>query len=236
MTQRADFKCDTNTRKLVLDLELKDKFYQNGDFSICFDTAYFIMEASSLKFIWACKKCLNIIGSAPVTDGDLHLFEHIVDHIHPSDVSKIENFIEFVQNQKSFSFSNILKIKHSDGCWRDIYVNIVVGTTDDDGYPEQLFGSVIDLTDSLKNRKDNKPDPSISNAYSNNELDLISSLSKREKEILQLIVKGHTDKEIGRRLNISYYTADTHRKNIINKLKVKNTACLAFLAGQMGVF
>jgi len=236
MRQRTDFKCDTNTRKLIVDLEMKNKFHLNGNLSICFDTAYFIMEASSLRFIWASKKCLDLAGLPQQVVDDHNFFEQIVENIHPSDVYKIEDYLEFTQNPKRFPFSHILKLKHSDGSWRDIYVNIVVGTKNEDAYPEQLFGSVIDLTDSLKNRKNNKPDSSISNAYSNNELDLISSLSKREKEILQLIVKGHTDKEIGRKLNISYYTADTHRKNIINKLKVKNTACLAFLAGQMGVF
>ena len=99
---------------------------------------------------------------------------------------------------------------------------------------DQLFGCLIDLTDQLNNRNKNKFDSIDLN--SNNELELISSLSKREMEILRLIVKGFTDKEIGKELHISYYTVDTHRKNIINKLKVKNTACLAYFAGKIGIF
>ena len=51
-------------------------------------------------------------------------------------------------------------------------------------------------------------------------------LSRREKEILNLIAEGYTNSEIADRLFISYETVSTHRKNILSKLKVKNTAML----------
>jgi len=51
-------------------------------------------------------------------------------------------------------------------------------------------------------------------------------LSKREKEILKLIAEGFTNIEISKNLFISIDTVDTHRKNLHNKLNVKNTAML----------
>ena len=48
-------------------------------------------------------------------------------------------------------------------------------------------------------------------------------ITKRELEILQLVVKEFTTKEISEQLTISINTIDTHRKNIMKKLKVKNT-------------
>lgn len=51
-------------------------------------------------------------------------------------------------------------------------------------------------------------------------------LSKREKEILQHIVKGLTSQEIADQLFISKLTVETHRKNIHRKLGVKGTAGL----------
>ncbi|HEY4154590.1 MAG TPA: response regulator transcription factor [Puia sp.] len=51
-------------------------------------------------------------------------------------------------------------------------------------------------------------------------------LTKREKEILKLIVEGLTNSQIGRQLFISIDTVDTHRKNLYAKLNVKNTAQL----------
>jgi len=49
------------------------------------------------------------------------------------------------------------------------------------------------------------------------------SITKRELEILQLVVKEFTTKEISEQLTISINTIDTHRKNIMRKLEVKNT-------------
>lgn len=50
-----------------------------------------------------------------------------------------------------------------------------------------------------------------------------ANITKRELEILQLVVKEFTTKEISEQLTISVNTIDTHRKNIMKKLKVKNT-------------
>ena len=52
-------------------------------------------------------------------------------------------------------------------------------------------------------------------------------LSTRELEVIQLVKEGLTTKEIADRLHISYYTAETHRKNI--KLKVGIEGEAAFL-------
>jgi DNA-binding NarL/FixJ family response regulator len=49
-------------------------------------------------------------------------------------------------------------------------------------------------------------------------------LSSRELEVIQLIKSGYTTKEIADKLFISYYTAETHRKNIKLKVGVKGEA------------
>lgn len=49
-------------------------------------------------------------------------------------------------------------------------------------------------------------------------------LSSREMEVIQLIKTGMTTKEIADKLNISYYTAETHRKNIKLKAGLKGEA------------
>jgi len=47
-----------------------------------------------------------------------------------------------------------------------------------------------------------------------------SVLSSREREILQLIAKGHTSHQIANELFIGKSTVDTHRKNMIRKLNL----------------
>ena len=51
-------------------------------------------------------------------------------------------------------------------------------------------------------------------------------ITKRERQILTLIAKGKTSKEISEELSISPKTVNTHRQNLIKKFKVKNTAAL----------
>ena len=49
-------------------------------------------------------------------------------------------------------------------------------------------------------------------------------LSKKEHEVLELISKGLTTKEIAVKLYVSSRTIESHRANILKKLNVKNTA------------
>ncbi|HEU4553669.1 MAG TPA: response regulator transcription factor [Chitinophaga sp.] len=51
-------------------------------------------------------------------------------------------------------------------------------------------------------------------------------LTKREKEILLLIAEGYTNPEIAEKLFISATTVDSHRKNLLTKLKARNSAML----------
>lgn len=60
-------------------------------------------------------------------------------------------------------------------------------------------------------------------------------LTRREKEILQLIVSEYTNHEIAEKLFISPHTVDNHRINLLQKLQVKNTAGLVKVAIERGL-
>ncbi|MEX1062305.1 MAG: response regulator transcription factor [Balneolaceae bacterium] len=62
----------------------------------------------------------------------------------------------------------------------------------------------------------------------------LEQITKREAEILQLIVDGYTSQEIAKLLFISPRTVETHRSNLLQKLKIKNTAGLVRYALQEG--
>jgi len=57
-------------------------------------------------------------------------------------------------------------------------------------------------------------------------LPTFSSLTNREREVLDLIAAGQTNKEAGRSLGISPKTVETHRSRVMEKLGAKNTADL----------
>lgn len=60
-------------------------------------------------------------------------------------------------------------------------------------------------------------------------------LSKRELQLLKLVVEGKTSKEIAQLLNISVNTVLTHRKNITAKLGIKSVSGLSFYAIMNGI-
>jgi DNA-binding NarL/FixJ family response regulator len=55
-------------------------------------------------------------------------------------------------------------------------------------------------------------------------------ISERENEIIKLIAEGQTNQQIAEILYLSNHTVNTHRKNIMNKLGVKNTAGIVMYA------
>ncbi|HCQ29700.1 MAG TPA: hypothetical protein DIU39_05395 [Flavobacteriales bacterium] len=57
-----------------------------------------------------------------------------------------------------------------------------------------------------------------------------AELSVRELEIIELIAKGLTNKQIADKLFLSTHTVNTHRKNIMKKLGIKNTAGIVIYA------
>ncbi len=61
------------------------------------------------------------------------------------------------------------------------------------------------------------------------------TLGPREREVLQLLSEGKTSKEIAQSMHISIKTANTHRRNIMQKLKIHTTAGLTKYAIRLGL-
>jgi len=72
------------------------------------------------------------------------------------------------------------------------------------------------------------------NYYEINVQQNLYPISKREHQVLELIAFEYTTKEIAQKLFISYDTANTHRKNLMNKMDAKNTAGLVRRAYEFG--
>lgn len=60
-------------------------------------------------------------------------------------------------------------------------------------------------------------------------------LSERENEIIKLVAEGNTNGKIAELLFLSNHTVNTHRKNIMAKLGVKNTAGIVMYAVKMNI-
>jgi two-component system, NarL family, response regulator NreC len=81
--------------------------------------------------------------------------------------------------------------------------------------------------------------PAVSNAvltdYRKHVTDPLDLLSTREREVLQLIAEGQTNKEIASALNLSVYTIEAHRGRIMEKLNLHTTGELVRFALRNGL-
>lgn len=68
--------------------------------------------------------------------------------------------------------------------------------------------------------------------HATNPMDLLTA---REREILQLIAEGNTNKDIANRLNLSVYTVDGHRTRIMDKLNLHSVGELVRFAVRNGL-
>lgn len=65
--------------------------------------------------------------------------------------------------------------------------------------------------------------------------DTYELLSPREREILQLVAEGKSSKEIANLLNLSAYTVETHRANLMQKLNLRSVPELILYAVRKGI-
>lgn len=87
----------------------------------------------------------------------------------------------------------------------------------------------------LHSRPAPKPKKDLNPTYDINKEPVEKILTRREIEVLKLIVQEHSNQAIADQLFISLGTVDTHRKNIILKLGVKNTVGLIKYCLQQGI-
>lgn len=90
-----------------------------------------------------------------------------------------------------------------------------------------LYDEVVDITDSIQvlAAKLRKLMPQSDDSVSSRE-----PVSRREKEIIALVAKGMTNKEIADKLFLSVNTVITHRRNIARKLEIHSATGLTIYA------
>ncbi len=88
-------------------------------------------------------------------------------------------------------------------------------------------------------RGDGYISPGVSSAlltdYREQSSNPLDTLSTREREVLQLIAEGKTNKEVATKLNLSVYTVDSHRGKIMEKLNLHSAGELVRFAMKNGL-
>ncbi len=184
--------------------------------SIPKNCSFFVFDLDLDKCKYFSSSIKNITGY----NFNKYLYKGIVflkTFIHPEDysdlISELLTYIFLTKEQKGYGIRNIhikdltCRIMHKNGYYIRVSLHVMYLTSAIRIQHNILMGILEEL-------EHQKYEYMVCN----------NTITNREKEVLQLIGNGDSSKIIADKLNISETTAITHRKNLIQKLNVKNTA------------
>lgn len=202
---------------------------------------HYIVDFSDRSLVYTSNNIGDILGIRK----DVLTFDDIIGIIHPKDIAYVAAAEEAVLIQCSqqhtisktalFKSAYCFRAKTADGSYRLFQHQAVTLTTDDKGKVKlvlnvhtdislltQKNNFTVTLSDLLGKRNLWKKKITIPSPLKSEK----ASFSERELEIIMLISKGYKNPEIAEQLFISPHTVMTHRRNILRKAGVTNSAGL----------
>ena len=139
------------------------------------------------------------------------------------DVSPRSQFVAITGEQSGVTIINALRAGITSYIKKDCDIDEIVGAVRETGRGSKFFcGKILDTI-----RRESIDTNSLDLAEYNCEPVL---LTDRELEVIKLIAEGYTNGQIAEKLFLSSHTISTHRRNVMHKLGVNNTAAIVMYA------
>lgn len=154
--------------------------------------------------------------------------------IHPDDLNLVQFSNEFYQQKTGGYFGGTIRVKFpgtDDWSWL-VGISKVI-RRNQEGVPLETLAVFVDFTQVLHTELQIKD--ALHEVLRIRNREMVSKITKREKAIIHLLIKGFSSREIGKHLSISEFTVNTHRRNIMLKLGVKNISELISTAKDIGI-
>jgi DNA-binding CsgD family transcriptional regulator len=217
-------------------LKLEQDFYKKLlNFFLIGDSYCFILNHQSLAIEFVSKEVEDVLGYYP---HELNI-QLMNSKLHPDDRSWFLSFGKSIVDFFSkLSIEKIMKYKirydiryrKMNGEYARILVQGMLLEHDENG---RFLRSLNAHTDITYLKQEGIPElsfigtdgePSYHNVdLSNIYIESREDLTRREKQVLRLLIEGKLSKEISNILKISKQTVDTHRKNMLHKKNLTNT-------------
>lgn len=234
---------DVQRDQLQVEIDLYKKmlnFFQAGDYF------YWIFNLQTHSFDMVSDEVATVLG---YNKGEFSV-ELLMAAVHPDDRpyflayenDSLEFFLKLpVEKYMKYKLRYDFRIKAKNGKYVRLLHQMIVVQHDESGQVLRTFSFETDITH-LK--PEGKPAYSLIGfegepSYINIDVDSKYTtekeiLSKREKQVLLLIMEGKLSKEIGQILHISKQTVDSHRNNMLVKCNAANTSELITKALKQG--
>ncbi|GGK58064.1 LuxR C-terminal-related transcriptional regulator [Rufibacter glacialis] len=234
---------ESTVPELKFELEIHKRLlniFQVGDYY------YYIFNCQEAAIEYVHENVTAVLGFQP------HEFNvpNIMDHMHPDDLPWFLNFENavtqfFLQLPPGkclkYKVRYDYRIRKTNGDYLRILQQVVTIQTDETSGVLRTLGVHTDISHLKQDGKpvlsfiglDGEPsylDVNVKAIFSSDK----GILSKREKEILGLLIAGHHSSQIGEKLFISQHTVNTHRRNILAKTGAATTSELVARAVREG--
>jgi DNA-binding NarL/FixJ family response regulator len=188
--------------------------------------------------ILAAQSDMEIVGEAGTGREAVEMAEKLKPEVVVMDVSMPElNGIEATRRLvKSLPYTRVLALSmHKDSVYvREILRAGARGYLLKDSSDQDLIAAVRSVA-----KGEGYISPAVSGAvladYRQHVTDPIDLLTSREREVLQMIAEGQTNKDIAGKLNLSVYTVDAHRGRIMEKLNLHSAGEMVRFAMRNGL-
>ncbi|NND93737.1 MAG: helix-turn-helix transcriptional regulator [Flavobacteriales bacterium] len=223
--------------------------YQVGEVNWTEEDRFFISKLEQLPFDFQIVQCLKgnefkEVKGLERSFGHRNLgfsLESFYWNIHPEDIEDVIStdiqLVNWLNNARNGSIKRTLltaQFRFSDksGNYHLVNRNSFIIKQDETGRASCLYHFFVDVTETEQfgRVKYRFQHPGKRQKVRRKQCNLGIDLTKRESEILRLIVKGMSSQEISNKLFISKETVYRHRKNMIKKTNSKNTKSLAMRA------
>jgi len=196
---------------------------------------YIVDNYTTMKFV-------HVYGATAFLGFEPTCVAELIDVLHPDDKEKVlglavhyQKFLDEQSSTKRLDFWGSLnfRIRHAQGHYIHVLEQAIGLMQDSDGrlthalkyftnishmpYSDEIILTILDNTE-----PENQHFYTFSIESTPSGLQAHSNFSTRELEILQMIAKGDSSKEIAVNLSISINTVNKHRENMMKKTKSKN--------------
>lgn len=232
--QKVMSRLSNDSAPSFLNFEL-DLYKKLWNFFLIGESYYFIIDHHSLTFEFVSKEVEDVLGYHPSEFS----IQFMNGKIHPDDHaqflaigSRTADFFSQLAIEKLTKYKirfDIRFLKKNGDYARILYQGILL-EHDKKGGVLRSLGIHTDITYLKQEGKsvlsfigmDGEPsyqDVALTNLFS----EIKDELTRREKQVLTLLIQGRLSKEISSILKISKQTVDTHRKNMLHKKNLSNT-------------
>jgi DNA-binding CsgD family transcriptional regulator len=189
-----------------------------------------IIDVYQGRLLWANRYFLNKLGYSKTALPNI-TSDELLWHIHPDFREVMIESLKKLNGKVSDDLCSFCKIRTKSNRWTWILSTSMIFEKGRDGQIKKILLCALEINLShLQDQMRILISKDIDTGPSHFE-----QLSSREKDIISLISKGESDKEISENLGISIHTAKTHRKRIIHKLGLKNSSTLVKYAVENGL-